>query len=163
MRSGEWEQNPHICYDKANSLINSRAEHSFASCAQMAMAPTTHLPLPWLELEGGSVGRSVRKERRTVVPGAQSRRTEKRQREIKEESFFMVWWFHQSPQQSPSVASHAQHFIPLNSAQTEASHCHLSQLLSAFPLIISLRKRDGEVSGTKAEAAMMKSPDAVFL
>lgn len=94
---GEREQNPHILCDEANSLINGKVKRSFPSGTISNGHPSQPQLAGWME-------RSVQKERRTVVQGARSWRTEKRQREIQEEGFFIVWWFNRSPQQSVSAA-----------------------------------------------------------
>lgn len=78
---GERERNPHILYDEANSLINSEVERSFPSSTISDGHPSRLGLAGWME-------RSVQEERRTVVQGARSRRTEKKQREVKEEGFF---------------------------------------------------------------------------
>lgn len=78
---GEGEQNPHILYDEANSSINSKVERSFPS-GTISDGHPSRLGL------AGWMGRSVQEERRTVVQGARSQRTENKQREVKEEVFF---------------------------------------------------------------------------
>lgn len=67
----------------ANSLIHGKVEHSFPSSTLSDAHPSQPGLTGWME-------RRVQEERRTVVQGAKSRRTEKRQKEIKEEGFFIV-------------------------------------------------------------------------
>lgn len=134
---GEWEENKRVSYGKANNLINISMECSCLSCA--------------ISAHSAGVGRMDGKKCAGREGSCHTRGCIQKDRQ---EGGSSAVWKYCSPMLS---------ILLLGILPSLAWPLPLPWLLSAFPLLSSLRSWRGAVSGAKVEAACKKRWNPFFL